>query len=91
MNELTIGQILDFTREGDDSPYIGIVVFDDDLNEKVIYEQNGSFSYMKEIENRVFSVVNDLDDFLEELKAKYPDEYSSTCKFINDTSLFINK
>ena len=91
MKDLVIGKILDFTRDGDDSPYIGIVVFDDDLGEKVVYEQNGAFSYMKELENKMFTVVDDFDNFLEEIKAKFPDEYAFICKFINDTSLFINR
>lgn len=91
MKDLIIGKILDFTRDGDDSPYIGIVVFDDDLEKKVVYEQNGSFSYLEEVENKIFTVVDDLDSFLEEVKARYPDDYSFICKFINDTSLFIKR
>jgi hypothetical protein len=91
MTDYKIGKILDFTRDGDDSPYIGIVVFDDDLKEKVIYEQNGSFTYMKELDKKNYTAVDDLDSFLEEVKAKYPDEYAFTCKFINDTSLFTNQ
>lgn len=91
MKELNIGSILDFTRGGDDSPYIGIVVFDDDLERKVLYEQNGSFSYMEELESKSFNVVDDLDSFLEELKIKYPDDYDYTVKFIDDKVLFIKK
>lgn len=55
-----IGTILDFTREGDDSPFIGIVVYDHDLDRKVLYEQNGGFSYLEELAGKDYIYIRDI-------------------------------
>ncbi len=71
------GQLLDWTREGDDSPYFGAIIYDRDLDEVVCYEQNGGFKYLGELKNDGDFVViekGDIEEYLKGVREKYPDE-----------------
>lgn len=94
--EYDIGDILDWTRDGDDSPFLGIVVYDNILDQVVINTQNGGFLFLKnglnvyrpdndyesEIAEAIHVKKNNVDTYLAELKARYPDENYSF-DFIN--------
>jgi len=94
--ELEVGDILDWTEEKYESPYLGIVVYDDILDQVVINQQNGGFLFLKnglnvyrpnddyegEIAKAIHIKKDNVTTYLSKLKVRYPDEEYSF-DFIN--------
>jgi len=84
MEQYQIGQVIDFTRTGDDSPFLGVIVYDKDLEKKVCYKENGGFIYLDDDELKTAEIVEkqDVDKRLELVKINYPDDYTFTTNFV---------